>query len=329
MSTQPPSVGPVTVLLFSDGSDAAEIYRQHLPAGWRLEYLTDRHDEGEQRARLANADILLHVDVPLTSAHLDAAPALRLIHRQGVGLDGLELEAVRSRGIPVCICPVGTPEAVAEHTIMLALACGRHLTALSEGVRANGWPKWTYRQRSLGLMGATVGLVGFGRIAQAVARRLLPFEAQILVHRSRPQPLDPEWPDGRVRRCDDLDELFAASDVVSLHCPLTPETTGLVHADRLARMRDGSVLVNTARGGLVVEEDLARALAAGRPAAAGLDVLSAEPPGEGHPLVGLPNALITPHCAAGVATVVHRKAEAVFENAQRALAGEELWYRAA
>ena len=164
----------LTVLMFTEGEAVADIYRQHLPPRWRLEHLVSRQDEDEQLERLRRADVLIHSDVPLSGELLDAAQRLRLIHRVGVGLDSLDLDAVAGRGVPVCICPVGTPEAVAEHAILLMLAAGRHLTRLHDAVTQGRWPKWEYRSRSLGLFGSVVGIVGFGRTGHAVAERLGP-----------------------------------------------------------------------------------------------------------------------------------------------------------
>lgn len=317
-----------TVLLFTAATHLAQIYREQLPASWRFEHLSSRDDEDEKLERLARADVVIHMDLPLTRTHLRHARRLKLVHRQGVGVDALDLDAVRERGVPVCICPVGTPEAVAEHAIMLMLAAGRHLPQLHQDVTRHGrWPKWEYRNRSQGLQGATVGVVGFGRTGQALARRLLAFESRLLIYRRPGRPIDDEWRRDGVEFIHDLDAVFAGSDVVSLHCPLTPETKGMVDGRRLALMRTGSILVNTARGGVVVEADLVEALSAGRPAAAGLDVFGQEPPPPDHPLLRLPNVVATPHCAAGTVQTQQKKAQAIADNVRRVLEGRELRYR--
>jgi phosphoglycerate dehydrogenase-like enzyme len=229
------SAPEITVLLFTAARDVADIYRRHMPATWRVEHLESRDDEDEKRARLARADVLIHTDVLLTRALLAEARRLRLIHRQGVGLDSLDLDAVADRGVPVCICPVGTPEAVAEHAILLMLAAGRHLTRLHDEVARQGrWPRWTYRNRSFGLQGSVVGLVGFGRTGQAVARRLLGFACRLLVYRRPGRPVDEHWRSHELEVSDDLDAVFSSSHVVTLHCPLTPETRGHVDPPRQA-----------------------------------------------------------------------------------------------
>ena len=318
---------PPTVLFYTETNEVAEVYLAHLPEGWRLETLRSRDDENEKLDRLRRADVLIHTDVPLTAEQLAVADRLRLIHRQGVGVDAVDLEAAEARGIAVCICPVGTPETVAEHAIMLMMAVGRHLVTLHREVAAGGWPKWEYRNHSMGLSGATVGLVGFGRIGQATASRLLPFGVRLLISRRDARPLDAAWEHERIEAVADLDELFGRSDVVSLHCPLTPDTTGLVDHRRLALMPAHAILINTARGGLVVEEDLVEALRERRIAGAGLDVTNEEPPAPDNPLRTLPNALVTPHLAAGTRNTQHAKAAAVMDNAVAVMSGRTPRFR--
>ncbi|WNV74183.1 D-isomer specific 2-hydroxyacid dehydrogenase family protein [Geodermatophilus sp. DSM 44513] len=317
------SAGPHLLFWGPEGPISA-LYRERLPAGWRLSALRDRDDEEGKLRLLPDVDVVVHTDnTPLTRAHLDAAPRLRLVHRQGVGLDAVDQDELRAHGVALAVCTAGTAESVAEHTVLLALAAGRHLVRLHEEVaRAGRWPKWEYRGSSVGLHGATVGLVGFGRIGQAVARAVLALGSEVLVHRRTDGPLGPEWAGRPVRAAGGLEELFAGSDVVSLHCPLLPENRGMVGARLLDLMREHSVFVNTARGGLVVEDDLVAALRAGRPAAAGLDVFVQEPVAPDHPLLGLPNVVVTPHCAAGTRTTSVRKAQAVLDNVGRFWAGE-------
>lgn len=314
-------------LLFTDSAAIAEVFRSHLPDGWELEHLEDRDDLDERREKLARADAMLHADVALGGEELAHATRLKLIQRQGVGYDNLDVESAAARGIAVCLCPIGTPEAVAEHTIMLMLGAGRHLPAVQREVAAGAWPKWAYRDRSIGLQGTAVTLVGFGRIGQAVAERLLVFGAQVTAVHRPSRPIDPAWGARGVRTTDDLDGVLADTTILSLHCPLTPATRGLIDRRRLAALPDGAVLVNTARGELVDEEALRDALASGGLAGAGLDVLAEEPPPADHPLRTLPNVLLTPHLAAGVRAVQHRKAEVVMDNARAVLDGREPRFR--
>lgn len=316
--------GPSVLFLSTDGP-VADTYRAHLPSGWRFSALASRDDLDEQRARLAEADVVIHTDTPIPTELLDHAPRLQLVQRQGVGVDALDLDALEQHGVSVAICPHGTPEAVADHTLLLMLAAGRHLVPMHDDVtRRHRWPKWDYRLRSLGLSGATVGIIGFGRIGQAVAERLLGFGSDVVVHRRDGTPLPGTWPPGRVRPVHDLDELFAGCDVVSLHCPLTPETRGMVDARRLALMPSHGILVNTARGGLVVQSDLVDALRRGVIRSAGLDCLEVEPPPPDDPILDLPNVVLTPHTAAGTHASQVVKAHAVFANIARLWDGEPL-----
>jgi len=314
------------LLFWGPEGPVAELWREALPVGWRLSALRDRDDEEGKLRLIADADVVVHVDnTPLTAAHLDAATRLRLVHRQGVGVDALDQDQLRERGLALIVCSTGTAPVVAEHAVMLMMAAGRHLVRLHDDVARQGrWPKWEYRNVSVGLYGSTVGLVGFGRIAQAVARAVLAVGSDVVTYRRQQVPLGEEWNGLPVRTADSLDEVFAGSDFVSLHCPLLPENRGMVDGRRLALMREHSVFVNTARGGLVVEADLVAALRAGRPAAAGLDVFAQEPVAPDNPLFALPNVVVTPHCAAGTRQLAALKARAVVDNVARFWAGEPL-----
>ena len=244
---------------------------------------TDRTPEqltgvlGGAVAAIADAD-------PFDADVLERAPNLRVIARTGVGLDSIDLAAASRRGVVVTTTPGTNHETVADHTLALMLAALRNLGRLDASVRAGGWRDFSLPLSQL--HGATVGLVGFGAIGQAVGRRVVAFGATLLVH----DPLGAA--DGELV---ELDELIERSDVVSLHLPLTPETTELIDARRIALMRPGAVFVNTSRGPLVDQEALVEALREGRLGAAGLDVFAVEPPGRGA-VTGLANVVMSPHC---------------------------------
>jgi phosphoglycerate dehydrogenase-like enzyme len=316
--------GPHVVFWGGEGPISA-LYREHLPEGWRLSAPRDRDDEEGKLRLLADADVVVHTDsTPLSRAQLDAAPRLRLLHRQGVGLDAVDLDLLRERDVSVALCSAGTASTMAEHTVMLMLAASRHLVRQDADTRRGLWPKWDYRNISLGLDGSTVGIVGFGRIGQAVARAVLAFGSDVLVHRRTDTPLGEEWAGLPVRMAGSLDEVFAESDVVTLHCPFLPENRGMVDARRFALMRPHAVFVNTARGELVVQSDLVDALRAGRPAAAGLDVFEEEPVPPDSPLLELPNVVVTAHAGAGTRQTATLKARAVLDNIARFWAGEPI-----
>jgi D-3-phosphoglycerate dehydrogenase len=236
---------------------------------------------GDAVAVIADAD-------PFEAMVFEHAPNLRVIARTGVGLDSIDLDAATRAGVVVTITPNVNHETVADHALMLMLACVRRVSAQDAAVRAGGWR--TFGSSVPGqLHGAAVGLIGYGAIGRAVARRLRAFDVHLLVH----DPLiDGESVDGA--RLVDLDELLERSTLVSIHAPLTSSTRGMIDADRIARMRPGAILVNTSRGPIVCEEPLLAALESGRLSAAGLDVFAVEPPGV-CPLTQLPNVVLSPH----------------------------------
>jgi len=227
---------------------------------------------------------------PLTRAMIEAAPGLRVIARTGVGYDAVDLAAARERNIVVTVTPGTNHESVAEQAFALLLAVARNVVPLNASIHAGGWGRAPVRP----LRGSTLGLVGLGRIGRAMALRALAFGMKVVAFDTLADAeFDARHGIGRL----DLAELLAAADVVSLHLPLTDATRGLFNRDAFARMRPGAILLNTARGGLVVESDLRDALVSGQLGGAGLDVLNHEPPEPGNPLMGLPNVVFSPHVA--------------------------------
>jgi D-3-phosphoglycerate dehydrogenase len=245
--------------------------------------------EFELRAVLPEADAMIAGAERITAPLIAGAPRLRVIARTGVGYDAVDVDAATARAIAVVITPGTNQESVAEQTFALLLAMTRNVAGNDRTIRDGGWDRTLVQP----LRGKTIGLVGLGRIGRAVATRALAFGMRVLAFDPIAADLDFEARHD-IRRLD-LDALLAAADVVSLHTPLTAETRGLINRATLARMRPGSYLVNTARGGLVVESDLAESLASGHLAGAGLDVLNAEPPEPGNPLLKLPNVVFSPH----------------------------------
>ncbi len=218
------------------------------------------------------------------------APRLRAIARTGVGYDLIDLPTAARQRVAVTITPGTNQESVAEQTMALLLALARRIPSNDRLIHEGGWD----RSLVTPVRGMTLGLVGMGRIGRAVAVRAKAFRMDLVAFDTvRDAEFDREW---GIRRVS-LDELLGCSDVVSLHLPLADATRGMVNRDFLARMRPGSFLINTSRGGLVVEADLREALISGQLAGAGLDVLNHEPPEPGNPLVGLPNVVLCPHIA--------------------------------
>ena len=233
---------------------------------------------------------------------LESAPRLRAIARTGVGYDAVDIDAATARGVVVTITPGTNQESVAEQAFALLLAVARRIVENDRGIRAGGWGRTIVRP----LREQTLGLAGLGRIGRAVVPRARAFGMRVLGFDVAGDP-EADARLGVERR--DFDDLLAESDVVSLHLPLTDRTRNLFDADRFARMKAGSILINTARGGLVDEAALAEALRSGHLAGAGLDVFQAEPTGAANPLLGLPNVVASPHIA-GVDTLsVARMAE--------------------
>jgi phosphoglycerate dehydrogenase-like enzyme len=228
---------------------------------------------------------------PYTRRVLLAHPTLRAIARAGVGFDAVDLAAATERGIAVAITPGTNQDAVAEHTFTLILALAKHLIPQHHGTRAGLWP----RQANLPLRGRTLGIAGLGRIGKAVALRGECFGMKLLAHEPYP---DRVFVEKHGITLVTMERLFAESDFLTLHVPLTPESTHLINQRTLALMKPTSFLINTARGGLVSEKDLLEALKARRIAGAGLDVFEQEPPVPG-PLFEMDNVVLTPH-AAGV-----------------------------
>ncbi len=253
-------------------------------------------DEKEIIRRIGDAEILIANKNNITASVLDACPGLKYITVLATGYNVVDVEACRQRGIPVSNVPTYGTDAVAQHTIGLLLEICHHIGHHDRAVKAGRWqegPDWCFWDYPLiELAGKTMGIIGFGKIGQAVGLRAKAMGMKILAAGSRPTE------EGReIAEYVDMDELFARSDVISLHCPLFPNTKDLVCRENIAKMKDGVILLNSSRGGLVVEQDLADALESGKVYAAAVDVVSAEPITAGNPLLTAKNCMITPHIA--------------------------------
>ena len=256
----------------------------------------ERSTPEEVLKRAAEAQIAITNKVPLGREQIRALLKLRYIGVTATGYNIIDVVAAREQGITVTNVPAYGTRSVAQHTFALLLELTQHVGQHSQSVRAGAWvrsPDWCYWERPLvELDGLTMGIVGFGRIGRAVGELAQAFGMKVVVAEStRARELPPN------AATIGLDSLFSVADVISLHCPLTEATRHLVNADRLSRMKPTAFLLNTSRGPLVDEAALADALNAGRIAGAGLDVLSAEPPPEGNPLLTAKNCIITPHQA--------------------------------
>jgi glyoxylate reductase len=266
----------------------------------------------ELRARASAAEGLLTLITDAVDADLlDACPRLRAIANMGVGTDNIDVEAAAARGIAVGNTPGVLTDATADLAFALLLALARRIVPGAEKVRTGRWRTWE-PAADLGadLSGAMLGVVGWGRIGQAVGRRAEGFGMQV-VHSSRSSGVP-------------LGDLLERADFVSLHTPLTPETRRLIDADALARMKPTALLVNTARGGVVDQDALRAALHRGEIAGAALDVTEPEPLPADHPLLDAPNLLVVPHIGSATVGTRAKMAEMAVENLLAALAGRPM-----
>jgi phosphoglycerate dehydrogenase-like enzyme len=295
---------------------------EHLAADGLAVTMVAPDDAAGLRRALAAAEVLWHVLAPVSAADIAAAPRLRLIQKIGVGVNTIDLDAARRQGVAVCNMPGTNTRAVAEMTLSLMLAALRRLPQLDRAVRdGRGWSLDADELEGCGeLGGRTVGLLGYGAVPALLAPVLGALGARVLFTSRSPRL-------GAVGERVPLDHLLAASDILSLHLPLTAETAGIVDAAALARLRPGAILVNTARGGLVDEAALVAALREGRLLAAGLDVFADEPLPADHPLLRLPNVVLAPHLAWLTAETLERSLVVAIENCRRLGAGMPLLHR--
>jgi phosphoglycerate dehydrogenase-like enzyme len=263
-----------------------------MPPEWDLRF-GDR-SPAERDGALAEADVLFVMAAPVGGDLIERANRLRFIQKLGAGVDRVDLNACKGSDIAVAKLAAGNAVPVAEHTVLLMLACYRRLPVVDRETRAGHWGKEQARGLHRQLRGKRIGLVGFGAIGRELAGILSGFQAELVYY--DPAPASREVEVHLHIRPLDLDELLATSDIVSLHLPLMPETAGLIDAARIRRMKKGAVLINAARGGLVDETALAAALRDGHLAGAGLDAFATEPP-LGSPLLALDQTVITPHLA--------------------------------
>jgi glycerate dehydrogenase len=255
----------------------------------------ERSAPAEVIRRLHNADAALTNKVPITGEMMESLSGLKYIGVTATGFNIVEVQRAKERGITVTNVPAYGTDSVAQATFALLLELTNRVGHHAQSVREGRWSRcpdfsfWDYPL--VELSGLTIGIVGYGRIGRQVGRIAQAFGMRVIATQNRPKP-----PEEGVRIVD-LDTLLRESDVVTLHCPLTAETKGLINSDRIRIMKPGAFLLNTSRGPLIVEKDLAEALHARRIAGAGLDVLAVEPPADGSLLFNAPNCYITPHQA--------------------------------
>src|SRR5262245_9906720 len=316
---------PVAVLLDVHEPAIRAVIAAECPPAVELRMATPA-EPTERMALARDAAFFVGGITPIPASLMDAAPALRLIHKWGIGVDKIDLRAARARGIPVAITAGANAVAVAEFTLLLMLAVLRRLPYREAQFRSGEWnrARGETRIEARQLRGKLVALVGLGAIGRQVAKRLQAFDTEVRYFDiRRPTPAEEQALGVRFQA---LDDLLAETDIVSLHVPYTPATRHLLSRARIARLRAGAIVINTARGEVVDEAALAEALRAGRLGGAGLDVFGGEPPAADHPLlsVRVPGLVLAPHVAGSVFDNVANVARHVFRNIQRVLDGQPL-----
>lgn len=253
----------------------------------------DRTESQQQSIqRIGDSQIVLVNKTPLPASVIEACPSIRMIGMLATGYNIVDVECARRHGIPVCNVPCYSTDSVAQFSIALLLEICHHIGRHDVLVHQGAWTScqdfclWTTPQ--IELAGKTMGIIGYGRIGQKTAEIARTLGMEVLAYSRTPKP------EGTFV---DLDTLLAQSDVISLHCPLFPQTRELINRERIAKMKDGAILINTARGGLLEEQAVADALAEGKLRAVGLDVATVEPIQKDNPLLSAPNCVITPHMA--------------------------------
>ena len=281
---------------------------------------TSLTDEAEAIARIGDAEIVFTNKTPITRKVLDACPGIRFISLLATGYNCVDYAYAREKGIPVTNVPTYGTASVGQFAIALLLEICHHIGHHDASVHAGNWERcadWCYWDYPLiELAGKAMGIIGFGRIGQTTGRIARAMGMEVLAYDSHPSDA------GRaIAEYVDLDALLARSDVVALHCPLFPETEGIINRETIAKMKDGAILLNNSRGPLVVEQDLVDALNAGKLAAAGLDVVSTEPIRGDNPLLKAKNCIITPHISWAPKESRQRIMDCAVSNVKAFLAG--------
>lgn len=260
--------------------------------------------------------------LPCTREVIEAAPNLRVIGKHGVGVDNIDIAAATERGIPVFNTPGTNAEAVAEMALALMMALARQLRPAQRAVEANEYEKARAAYLATELQGKTLGLIGLGRIGSRLAQMCgLAFSMRVVAYDPYVTTA-PQMPGVEIELAKHLDDVLTKADFISIHVPLTSETRNLITAAELAKMKSTAYLVNTSRGNILNEEDLAAALWSGTIAGAGIDVFAQEPTPASHPLFGLDNVIVTPHVGGQTAEAMAGVARAVAEGVLAGLRGE-------
>jgi glycerate dehydrogenase len=281
----------------------------------------DRTPANEIVSRIGEADAVIVNKTPVSKETISACKNIKYIGVLATGYNIVDVAAAKERGIQVTNIPTYGTTAVAQMAMALLLEVCHHVGEHNRAVQSGGWTNnadWSFWNYPLiELYEKTIGIIGFGRIGRTAAKLAVAFGMKVLAY-DVIQDASAETEDIHYAQ---LDELFAKSDVISLHCPLFDATKGIINKDNIAKMKDGVILINTSRGPLVVEEDLADALRSGKVAAAGLDVVSTEPIGADNPLLSVENCILTPHIAWAPKESRQRLMDVAVENVAKFIEG--------
>jgi len=284
---------PVILLTNHYNEIPLSILKGAVPEGFELITL-DKANKEELVKKAGEADYFLGSGrLPIDREVIEAATKLKMIQRTGVGADSFDMKVLNEKNIPVYVNPGVNAVSVAEHALMLILAVLRRVAVVNGNVKKGIWAKQDTGVQGRELYGKTVGMIGMGNIGRNAAKMLRGFEVKIVYYDMYRLKEEQEKELGITYA--PLAEVLKQADILSLHCPLTPETKGIINAQTIASMKKGAVIINTARGGLIVETDLISALQSGQIKAAGLDVFAEEPPAKDNPLFSLDNVTLTPH----------------------------------
>lgn len=283
----------------------------------------ERTSANEVAERIADAEVVFTNKTPITRATMDACPGMKFISVLATGYNIVDTQAAKEKGIPVTNIPTYGTAAVGQFAIAMLLEICHHVAHHSEAVHQGRWessPDWCFWDYPLiELAGKTMGIIGFGRIGQTTGKIAKALGMRVIAYDSFQSESGRE-----LGEYVELDELLKGSDVIALHCPLFPQTEGIINKESIAKMKDGVIILNNSRGPLVVEEDLAQALNSGKVYAAGLDVVSTEPIKGDNPLLKAKNCIITPHISWAPKESRQRIMDAAVENVKAYLAGEPI-----
>lgn len=312
--------------VFYNSLGTEEMYgliREVMPAGYKLVTLETDQDE-ERCQKIKHCEVAIVAAKPMTSSIIRAAGALRLVHHQGVGYhDTVDTQSLLERGVRLALTPAGTAIGVAEHTVLLTLAAAKRLSFADAELRRGRWHINSLRPVSVEIHGKTIGYIGFGMIGQATAERFRVFGTKGLYYDPN-IVTDPDRDERLGVKSTGFEDLLSQSDIVSIHTPLTSETHHLISFDQFKLMKPTTILINTARGAIVDELALIKALSSGQILAAGIDVFESEPVAPDNPLCSLTNIVMTPHISAGTVDALKGKMRSLFDNVERFFRGEPL-----